>query len=263
MDFQPINTDHSVQSATFKIGMDGAIPASVIQTLSGQKELLADLPAVQRPEGFELNMTGSAPVPRRLTGIQFSHLRPDGSPAWALRLIGNELAVDCTRYTRWDKVWEAAERYLQIGLRAIAAPEGKRKVAIIGQNFVDAFVANRANYSLSHLLKPGDLLSSRVFSSGNTWHSHVGWLEPAPEQGIIWLNQVNVDGLGMVGPTSVDVHWRVQITHNQELRYSAQVSIEEASKALDEGMKNLHMHNKKILKELLASDMATRIGLGE
>src|SRR5216684_499762 len=99
MDFQPINSDHAVQSAAFTIAFDGLIPLSAIQGLRGRKELIADLPAVQSPEGLEINVAGPAlpPVQRRISGIQLSHLRPDGTPAWALRLMAQELAVECTR----------------------------------------------------------------------------------------------------------------------------------------------------------------------
>jgi hypothetical protein len=115
MDFDPLNSEHAIQSVAFTVAFDGMLSPGAIHDLRSRTEIIAELPAVQAPQGFEFNMggapTGGGPIQRRMiAGVQLSHLRPDGTPAWALRMMGNELSVECTRYTRWDKVWGTASR---------------------------------------------------------------------------------------------------------------------------------------------------------
>jgi uncharacterized protein (TIGR04255 family) len=261
MDFKPINGEHSVQAATFTVAFDGSIHASAVQYLQSQKELLQDLPAVQQPQVLEMTMAGSNPVPRRVGGIQMSHLRPDGTAAWQLRLIGNELSVECTRYTRWHHVWNAARQYLIAGLEA-AKVRAPRNVAIIGHHVVDVFVARTDSYDISTLLKSSDLVAPKIFRAGPTWHNHLGWFEPIDEPEKAWLIQVNIDAVrNQEGPLSSQKQLRVQIVHNQELRFTSPIAIEQAEGELDVQMNKLHSKNKSILGALLTVKMAKQIGL--
>ena len=265
MDFRPISGEHSVQSAVFTVFFDGAVHPSAVQYLQTRSDLLRDLPAVQQPQAIEMLMTGTAPVSRPLSGVQLSHLRPDGSAAWALRLVGNELSVECTRYTRWRTVWKAAQAYLMAGLEAAGTrKENGRKVAVLGHNVLDVFVAQADPYNLSTLLKPSDLVAPKIFVAGSTWHNHVGWFEPLNAGNVAWLIQVNIDAVrGPPGPLPAQTELRVQIMHNQELRFTAPVAIDELTGELDARMNKLHLMNKHILSELLTAEMARQIGLGE
>jgi hypothetical protein len=258
MDFRPVNSDHAVQSAAFSVLFDGAIPAPAIQSLRSRKDLTAELPAIQTPEAFEFNVGGGTPqVPQRLGGIQFSHLRPDGTPAWALRMVGNDLTVECTRYTRWERVWETTRKYLNAGL-GVAQPS-KRKVALIAHAVVDVFVANREDYDLTSLLRQSPLLAERVFSSGPTWHNHIGWFSEPMIDGpkAVWLNQLNVDAV-RIPPDNQLV---IQITHNQELRFAPAVEMSEMLPHLDRWFSDLHLANKRVLSDVLNSSVAKQIGL--
>ena len=179
---------------------------------------------------------GAVPNSSLRSAVQLSHLRPDGTPAWLLRLLGRQLSVECTRYSRWEKVWGAAHRYLEAGLEVIEEQEPSRKIALLGQTFIDTFLAERDDYDLSALLKRESPLADKVFSSGSTWHSHVGWFERLDCLGtnVPWLNQLNLDAVSSLHPgTSQPIKPRVQVTHNQELRLPAPVSLEDAKSELD------------------------------
>jgi uncharacterized protein (TIGR04255 family) len=254
MDFKPVNSEHSVQSVTFVLALDGMIPSSAFQSVKLQ-ELQRELPAVQTPE-FEI---GAASSVRRIHGIQFAHLRPDGTPAWALRILGNEITVECSRYTRWEKVWGVARQYFEAALAAAAAGERQRKVTAIGQNFIDVFVANRDKYDLQALLKPGDLLVTKAFTSSSpSWHSHIGWFE---DKGITWLNQLNIDAVQRPDP-SAEQRLHIQITHNQRLGMNPPLALsDEVMAVLDAAMEKLHIQNKGILRQLLSRPMQKQIGL--
>ena len=132
--------------------------------------------------------------------------------------------------------WGAAHRYLEAGLEVIEEQEPSRKIALLGQTFIDTFLAERDDYDLSALLKRESPLADKVFSSGSTWHSHVGWFERLDCLGtnVPWLNQLNLDAVSSLHPgTSQPIKPRVKVTHNQELRLPAPVSLEDAKSELD------------------------------
>lgn len=264
MDFEPLNSEHAVQTVVFTLIFDRPFEPSTVEGLRSRKDLLADLPAVQLPETFALEMAAGSqlPVPRRLQGAQLSHLRPDGTPAWALRLVGNELAVECTRYTRWEKVWGTAHKYLQSGLDVAASEKAPRNLLIVGQTFVDAFVANQEDYDLGSLLKHSPRVAEMIFSAGPTWHNHVGWFEWTEAFGVRspCLNQLNVD-TARIPESAGRGQLRVNISHNQELRLQKPVLIEEGKAQISRLMDALHTNNKKLIKGLLTDKAAVRIGL--
>ncbi|MDI2109517.1 MULTISPECIES: hypothetical protein [Bradyrhizobium] len=255
MDFRPVNADHAVLSASFSAALDKPVSGSRLQLLSNRQDLLAELPAVQTPQGFELQVVPGqvVPHPQKLQGIQLSHLRPDGTAAWALRLLGIDLAVECNRYTRWDHVWDTARRYLKAGFEAA----GEHKVAAIGFVMVDAFVAKREDYDLQSLLRRGPLLADRIFSAGPTWHNYLGWFDERPSfvSNCHWLNQLNVEAVRLA-PGDL----RVQIAHNQELRFEPASEIPSEA-GLDLWFSELHLNNKRVLADLLEPSVSGQIGL--
>lgn len=252
MDFRPLNSDHAVQTASFNFLLDGIVPPEAAQALRYRKELLAELPAVQNPEVLELT-PGGVTKAQRIGGIQLSHLRPDGTPSWALRIVGNEVSVECSRYTRWDRVWESASRYLSAGLEA--AQQAKRQVMVVGLTVADTFIANREPYDLRTLLREGPNLADRVFRAGPTWHNHIGWFGQSAslKPGSYWLNQLNIDA------ARISDELRINIAHNQELRQDQPSPIDLAQ--LPNLFRELHLHNKEVLFELLRPEMAQQIGL--
>jgi uncharacterized protein (TIGR04255 family) len=265
MDFDPINSDHAVQTIVFTLSFDRPISSLVASSISKNTGLLKELPAIQQLEGYTVQIdSGAQSAPVKISGMQLAHMRPDGSPSWALRLMGHELAVECTRYTRWEKVWEASHRYLQAGLDAIQAGSEMLKVRVLAQQVVDVFFPKAEPYKLGTLLKHSDLVARRVFEAGPTWHSHVGWFEqskfngaPAPR-----LSQLHLDALKLPDSASVSKQrLRVQINHNREFRLDAPISIDVCRRNLNPTMIEMHNDNKTVLTALLADEMAKRIGL--
>jgi hypothetical protein len=262
--FDPINSDHAIQTIGFAMVFDGPVGDSAARSLRSNREILADLPAVQEPQAVQFAVQGgpspSVSQAHRLSGVQLAHLRPDGTPAWALRLMGNELAVECSRYTRWERVWSSSEKYLATALQAVRGANSDRKVTAIAMDVVDVFLPEREDYDLSRLLREGPLVAGKAFSAGPTWHSHVGWFDRIAALGQdseLCLNHLNIDAVRL---TDGEKPLRIMITHHQELRPSASLPLP-AKSDLARFMGDLHLRNKSTLNDLLISSMSSRIGL--
>ena len=156
MSFKPINDDHAVQSVAFSLHFDRPLDQRVIQHIQSQHHRWQpDLPAVQIPQmfGFEVGPAGQTPKQIVGHGVEFSYLRPDGTPAWQLRFDVGNIVVECTRYTRWARVWQAANGHLQTALEVIATSGIQPDVQVAGFSLqcTDRFELSCGNGSVASI----------------------------------------------------------------------------------------------------------------
>jgi hypothetical protein len=178
MILEPINDDHAIEEVVFGCILNRRIlPADVRQLISLHDGLADELPAV----------AGGDDPPN----LQFSYFRPNGTATWALLLADGSVAVSCTRYTRWDRVWASAQQYLLVGLGALRDSE-KTAATATALTITDRFQARSDPPSVANLLVPSDLLMPGAFTIQSDWHSRVGWFDEAHLGGKV-LNHVNID----------------------------------------------------------------------
>lgn len=267
MSFQPINDDHAVQSVAFFVHFDRPLDQRLIQQLHSNRERwLPDLPAVQLPQMFGIEIGPGGAAPKQITGqgIEFSYLRPDGTPAWQLRVDSGSAVVECTRYTRWERVWQSARKYLLTALEVMSGPNYQPDLAISATalQYVDRFVSLEADADYKSILSEGPRLPASVFEFGDAWHSHTGWFDKSLDLGVV-LNNLNVDARNDInlegGPLMLD------LLHLQQLRYNDRRNLSEfiasADEVLDKPMQDLHSHNKSLVRSLIVQEMQDRIGI--
>lgn len=262
--FQPVNDDHAIDRVEFALTFARPFEPTDLDVIRSRHELWrADLPRISEPAIFALNFDGpNKPVrPEPMSGIEFSFVRPDGTSVWALRLIGNQAIVECTRYSRWAKVWGAAQRHLENLLEVLNDQDVPNPIASVSLAVIDAFTVDPATYKLDELLQPGDLVPAAIFSRGLNWHVHAGWFEIANAQQV--LHNMNVDSMvrppGPTGPLA-----SVSILHTMVLARDA--NSDGVDRAADKGwlahaMENLHMSNKSLMSALVTPSLLQRIGL--
>lgn len=267
MSFQPINDDHAVQSVAFFLHFDRPLDQRVIHQLHSSRERwLPDLPAVQLPQmfGFEIGPAGAAPKQITGHGIEFSYLRPDGTPAWQLRVDSGSAVVECTRYTRWDRVWQSARTHLLTALEVINTVDLQPALTISATalQYVDRFVSQSADADYKSILSEGSQLPASVFQFGDAWHSHTGWFDKSFEIGVV-LNNLNVDARNDMGLDGSPL--MLDLLHLQQLRYNDRRSLSDflasAEEVLDAPMQELHSRNKSLVCSLIVEDMQERIGI--
>lgn len=265
MSFKPINDDHAVQSVAFSIIFEKSLGQGVIQDVQSQHHLwLPDLPAAQTPQIFGIEFGPAGAVPMKGHGIEFSYLRPNGTPAWQLRFDGNMATIECTRYTRWERVWEMGQRHLLTLLKAITESglAEDASVAAISLNYLDQFVGKPAENDFAALFVNSAHLPSAIFDFGDIWHTHSGWFDKMSDLGPI-LNNLNVDTNFAADKEGRPVV--AGIMHLQQLRYAQKLSLKEFAGShahvFDGVMKVLHDKNKSLIASLLVPEMGNRIGI--
>lgn len=267
MSFKPINDDHAVQSVALSVHFDRHLDQSVMQYVQSQHQRWqADLPAVQMPQmfGFEIGPAGAAPKQTVGHGVEFSYLRPDGTPAWQLRFEGSAVIVECTRYTRWERVWQSAKKYLLNAIDVIIESQDQSdvKVSAASLQYTDRFSGSSFGNDFKSIFCENRYLSTSVFEFGDVWHTHLGWFDRTNQLGPI-LNNLNIDAKNDVALEGSPII--VDILHLQQLRYDQKATLPEfrASTDLifDRLMQELHLQNKVIICELLDPQMKQKIGI--
>ena len=267
--FTPASTDHAVTAASFQVILSASMPPSLITRLqASHDQFQTELPALNVGKTVTIEITPQGPVINELPGTAFSFLRPDGTPAWSLRVSGNEIAVDCNRYTRWAAVSEQANALIRRVFELfIAWGHGDLEVAGVALTVRDDFYWHDEleAYDLKRLLMSSDVLVERSFVTGPVWHSHAAWFEDR-NAGVSTLVHLNVDGVEVdPSPNNRGAHAQVAITNFQNVRYNQPMQITwhgaNFNDTVVSGMENMHIRNKSLLKKLLIPTVASSIGL--
>lgn len=270
MDFVPINDDHAIQSVAFTLFLDNPLtPAEIAAAQDAHERWREDLPAVTPFPGFDFPFPlGGPPVaPMFGPGVGFSYLRPDGTPAWQLRFHGPTITVECTRYTRWERVWQAAQRYLVAAAEVLGHAGAEHHVGALSLQVLDRFRAEREPYDLRSLLRADTAyLAPAIFERGTLWHSHLGWFDENDYLGLV-LNHFNVDSQREAagGPGNTETPLVVGLSHLQQLRYKTPQRLADfpglAGRMLDKAMLRRHTANKQLVGSVLTEPVRQRIGL--
>lgn len=270
MPFDPVNDDHAIQMAGFALGLTKPLPWSMINSvLASPLDWRRELPALELTQTMELHLnpqTGQ-PVNRVMRGVQFSHKRPDGSSSWQLDVLGSEIRIMTTLYTRWNATWEKAGDILMGIAGQLGQLEKERDIRInsIGLLVVDVFSTEDESPDYSDLLiEDSRDIPSRVLNAGKFWHSHTGWFNEQANGRV--LNQLNIDARNGGGENSIpgipDDRTRVVVQHNQVFRPGEPIPLA-ADKDLEDAllteMPSMHSQNKLTLRSILIPEMQSRI----
>jgi uncharacterized protein (TIGR04255 family) len=268
MDFEPINGDHAIQSAAFVYALANPLGSAGVNALrNAHNQIRRELPAQSAPQPVTLAMNAPFPLPIGSQGVEFSYFRPDGTAIWTLRAIGQEIAVETTRYLGWEKSWQRAHNFLKFALSQIASAEPVSVVAT-ALRIVDRFRALKEDYDLSTILKPNEALASSVWKHGALWHSHSGWFENSGADQV--LHTLNFDARGepyLAPETDLPKPWIfLNITHVQQTRFTEALvepisQNETFQERLDASMHAMHASNKALVQSLFTAEVCERIGV--
>lgn len=252
MDFNPINDDHAIQLVSFKVACDRIIEPLDLQAIAqSHGRVRSELPAISGSE---------QPMPT----LELAYLRPDGTASWLLRCGGNEITVECRRYTRWVKIWRTAQKLLLFAMNEVGA-SGQIKFGQPSLQFTDRFKGVKGEESdLGGLLCRSDVLAGIAFRKGPLFHSNIGYFEGA--RGTLILHHVNVQGRKdaflQLPSGAQEEGYYVVLDHTQYVRGPSDfLTAADSEGYLGQVMPVMHENNKNMLLDVLVPAMTARIGL--
>lgn len=286
--FRPIHGDHAILEVVFQIALDRPLVRSEIQALAARhQELAEDLPSSRISEQmhpitdaaggavfFSLPMTpgdGQTSTP----SLDFTAFRRDGNIEWRLQCAGPLITVNCTAYTRWERIWGRARRYLSFVL-GHTGEENSRRIQRFLLQYNDFFIweGSPEEYRIEKLINMASgLVPPSLADRGAVWHLHQGWfaapstLTPGSERpaaaGRI-LERLHVDSVeGMlVGTTAPKLSVRI----DHLVQYNLETDIESSSMfdvggIGDASFEIMHQLNKRRLVEFLNDPVLEEVGL--
>lgn len=268
MSFLPVNGDHALQTITFQVTLSRPTTQADLNSVRAKhKNWRAELPAISQPQWASMQVEEGQPVPKMVLspGLEFSFLRPDGSSAWAVRLLGSDIVVECNRYTRWARTWPRGMKYILQMLEILAKPDPERQIVSCSMIVLDRFFSSDLHEGPAELLKRSELVSEKIFIAGPSWHQHSGWFEYSA--GVRILNQLNLESKSEMftqadGDTSEKLF--VSIHHHQTwqlpVAISARSEVERQLASIDSAMTLMHEQNKSVLALLLQANTLEQIG---
>ncbi|MBY3080687.1 TIGR04255 family protein [Rhizobium laguerreae] len=257
MRFRPLNEDHAIESVKFSVAFSAGILGPSIMAVEQGHSLWRDsLPARSIADvSVESNgRSGSAP------GVLFSFLRPDGLPSWSMAVAVNRIDIECSLYSRWERVWAEARGYFVKVIEILSKSQPGLEIGAVELTVKDVFLATERDYPLNQLLKPSVRLPKFIFEAGQAWHANSGWFEVEANGMQRTLHNLNCDA------TPDDELTVINISHYQQGGMTSPVNISanraQLPETLEQRMSTLHKANKQLMVDILKDDMANRIGLG-
>jgi uncharacterized protein (TIGR04255 family) len=255
MRFRPLNEDHAIESVKFSVAFStGILSQSIMAVEQGHNLWLDSLPARSIADVSSESNGRSANAP----GVSFSFLRPDGSPSWSMAVAVNRIDIECSLYSRWERVWTEAKGYFVKAIEILSKAQPSLGIGAVELTVKDVFVATERDYPLNQLLKPSVRLPEFIFEAGQAWHANSGWFEVNGMQRT--LHNLNCDA------TPNDDLTIINISHYQQGLMASPINISakqaQLFETLEQRMSTLHKANKQLMIDILKDDMAGRIGLG-
>jgi hypothetical protein len=264
--FTPANSDHAITGVTFILEFNRSAEVGAVSKLSQAKvqaELpwIEALPAVTSIPAMSVGVGPAGQVLSQYQCTQFAYVRPNGQPIWLMRIGVDEIRVECSQYTRWAKIWGAAETYLGQAFSQLRSEDTGLCVNRITLQVTDKFVGAAAGYDLSLLIRDQRMLGRVPFENGDLWHVFLGWFENESWGSV--LNNLNVQASGegkVEAPVPIATEpFFVSVLHHQQARPLTPLGDDLSMMSFV--MSFMHEQNKRTLQRLLADEPLKAIRL--
>lgn len=256
---RPINDKHSIEVAAFVLIFSRHFLPEEVASLASLKETLKDkLPSFEFISSIEISYEANVVSHRQSEkkGVLLQKIKPDGKPAWLLRVEQNSILVNCFEYERWDTSFPPVLDLLIHAARLVSNDENP--LSSVVHQVVDRFVLpTECEYSIAEVFEvESKYLTRQATESGNLWHVHQGWFDVQED-----MKLLNVLNLG----TNVTPSGHIStIDHAIHLRDKVLPAEKAANSEWLEMMFGLmHEKNKTIVRDLLNTVQLEAIGLNE
>lgn len=266
----PIAGPHAIKTVSFGLEWQEPLQEDLLILLRAlHVKVRSQLPRLTQHEeiGLRIIVSPAPPVqeapPRpQLAGVTFDALQPNGDPAWSLVIQRNFLAVNCHLYTRWKDIWATARGLLLPFVPVLARECG---IAVIGLQYVDQFraVGPAEQFRAGQVLREGSrFLPPGVFELDDLWHSHHGFFQNLAEPSAHRrLNTIDVDVVGADHERLIQITTAHRALLDQPATDGAALLDHDDGGELHHHMVDLHLANKRLLRQLLNDTLCEQINL--
>ena len=262
--FEPFFPAHAIERCSATIIFDQSIPAKVFGQILG--ELTSALSAAGLVEGppsiqFQIDIAeGRVDGPASQSINTFS----TADRTSVLTLFPSQIVWGSRQYIRWAHFKSQMDTFLT---PALSRATSVVSVSAVQLEYWDRFIWSGSweDIDCAQLLGSSPLLAEEARQKPQQWHSHIGWFDDLGE-GRRQLTNVNVDVLtaipinSVTGKPSVGIYSQLAQQVLPPLPGSGDTRwIEDAE--VGDILDKQHVSLKRLLKRLINSDMASRIGL--
>lgn len=282
--FKPINDAHAISEVVIYFELGSKLSEGDIKELEDlkiifRKELpssedLVNISVAAKSEGMDIT---DAQFKQSKSGFELKRFNTHTGTSkrtleWVLRITDHIISVHCLSYIRWAPFKDEALKYIEEAFKKLnLSGSGINSIAL---KYIDRFIfeGDPSNCSFDKLFsKDSFYLNSTIFTKNDPrWHNHIGWFENYEEKMEI-LNQLNIDAGFFDTPDGEKIH-STNIDHNSILAHKEDEPIfksfplksnidewNELTKYID----SLHIFNKKVMGNMLTSNMVSEISLEE
>lgn len=271
--FVPLHDAHAIEQVLMVLQMAQPLDAETFKSVrktaeqfSGAEGELPGKSEIQRlvmAFGQDPSIAGQMPQ-AETHGLMLSRTAPNGVIETELRIEPASITFRTTTYSRWQSIWEQANRYFQ-ALTGIYAE--KNAISAISLNYIDKFVwsGDPTKCSPKQILKAqSPYIAPHVYSQTDLWHSHTGAFLRVDAQTKRLLN-VNIDFLHeepIAGSRKViGISTVLTDMFNQPGYDSLVLPPVDASAFVANRMKSLHDYSKLVFADVISEDMGKRVAL--
>lgn len=255
---EPFQGAHAIQNAVFSIEWKEGLSDKEFKGLKTEIQTHLQLFKVFQPmKTMVFNMTGEAPAHALSEDGGFVVEIPGGfaePPRRVIQISKEGCIVVINDYSRWQTVKPEVLEYLRRLLGSIKT----RKLSAVSLQYTDLFIwkADPDRLKLREIFRDGTpFLAPKVLDLSAMWHCNFGFFEPMEDTELPdRLNNVNVSR-GLHG----DHHaFNITTSHRLVLTKWFETRNLELIETINE---RFHEANKSILKNLLTSEVCTKINL--
>lgn len=268
--FVPLHDAHAIEQVLVVLQMAHPIDSeSLVKVRNIAGQFSGELPGENEIKrlvmtfGQEPGIGGQSP-PSESPGFVRSRTAPNGVVESELRLEAASITFRTTIYTRWQSIWDQANRYFAAVTEIYA---DKNQISSVSLNYIDKFVwsGDPAKCSPNQLLKrQSPYICPHVYSLEDLWHSHTGAFLRFDGKTKRLLN-VNVDYLHdepINGPRRlIRISTVLTDMFNQPGYDSFDLSPDDVSGFLTDRMRNLHDFSKSVFADVISENMGRRVAL--
>ncbi|MFS8115183.1 hypothetical protein QD460_25955 [Rhizobium jaguaris] len=255
-EFQPINDDHAIELVKFGFVFLNPISAQSVVAFEGSHDLWRESLPARASLDIDVDLGGRQ---FKAPAAQFAFMKPDGVPAWSMLVGSNKIEIECTVYSRWDRVWTTCQDFLAKAVEVLSVTQPQTALSVLELTTKDVFVIAEGQYDLRNLFSSGKLIPEFLFEAGRLWHSHIGWFQD-PDETPRHLHNLNVDA------NTIGIGTAVSVSHFQQKNMTENLTCAgmkaDGLASLSSAMRSLHDENKNIVRQMLVAEMSDRIGLG-